>query len=223
MLKAGRTMEGEEREIALAELFKKHPAEIKAIIFSIISYFVISDLLGWMWKSGTECGFWVGENYCQGSVWLTLSYVSIFSMLLAPGIWGGFSLWSKMFTHVDEKKRREFVSSAAFGMPTAVIWATIWLYCLPMTWMLLPWGPWDVNWWKIFPFLFGLIWFGGGPILGIILDIRLKLREFTQIEKQATEFEHNFTKKLKQPSTESNQTQFTSILGDMNIPEKYKK
>ena len=88
-------MEDEEPEIDWAEFFQKHPAEIKAIIFSIISYFVISDLLGWMWNDGTQCGFWGDEDGCQGVVWLTLTYVSINAMALSPGIWGGFSLATK--------------------------------------------------------------------------------------------------------------------------------
>ena len=230
-------MEDQEREISLAELFKKNPAEIKAIIFSIISYFVISDLLGWMWNDGTQCGFWGDEAGCQGVVWLTQAYVSIIVVVLSPGIWGVFSLATKGFTHVDKSKRDEVAWVAIFGLGGGAIWATLWLYCLPMTWGLLPWGSWDTNWWKIFPFLFGLIWMGGGPMLGAIVDIKKRFKGFAEIEKQAEDFEVNFAEKLKlsmenpseqksvenQEQTQIIQSQFTSILGDMNLPEKYKK
>ena len=174
-------MEDEEPEIDWAEFFQKHPAEIKAIIFSIISYFVISDLLGWMWKDGTQCGFWGDEAGCQGVVWLTQAYVSIIVVVLSPGIWGVFSLATKGFTHVDKSKRDEVAWVAIFGLGGGAIWATLWLYCLPMTWILLPWGPWDTNWWKIFPFLFGLIWLGGGPMLGAIVDIKKRFKGLSLI------------------------------------------
>ena len=230
-------MEDEEPEIDWAELYRKHPAEIKAIITSIVSYIVISYVMGWFWNEGTQCGFWGDETGCQGVVWLTQAYVSIIVVVLSPGIWGVFSLATKGFTHVDKSKRDEVAWVAIFGLGGGAIWATLWLYCLPMTWGLLPWGSWDTNWWKIFPFLFGLIWMGGGPILGAIVDIKKRFKGFAEIEKKAEEFEVNFAEKLKlsmanpseQKSVENQeqvqiiQSQFTSILGDMNLPEKYKK
>ena len=230
-------MEDEEPEIDWAELYRKHPAEIKAIMTSIVSYIVISYVMGWFWNEGTQCGFWGDEAGCQGVVWLTQAYVSIIVVVLSPGIWGVFSLATKGFTHVDKSKRDEVAWVAIFGLGGGAIWATLWLYCLPMTWGLLPWGSWDTNWWKIFPFLFGLIWMGGGPMLGAIVDIKKRFKGFAEIEKQAEDFEVNFAEKLKlsmanpseqksvenQEQTQIIQSQFTSILGDMNLPEKYKK
>jgi len=230
-------MEDEEVDVNFAELYQKHPAEIKAIITSIVSYIVISYVIGWFWDEGTQCGFWGDKAGCQGVVWLTLAYVSIIVMALSPGIWGVFSLATKAFTHVDKSKRDEVAWVAIFGLGGGAIWATLWLYCLPMTWILLPWGPWDTNWWKIFPFLFGLIWLGGGPMLGATIDILNRFKGFAEIEKQAEEFEVNFAEKLKlsvanpmeqepvenQDQAQIIQPQFTSILGDMNLPEKYKK
>ena len=74
-------------------------------------------------------------------------------------------------------------------------------------------------------------------MLGAIVDIKKRLKGFAEIEKQAEEFEVNFAEKLKlsvanptakkseenQEQAEIIQSQFTSILGDMNLPEKYKK
>ena len=74
-------------------------------------------------------------------------------------------------------------------------------------------------------------------MLGSIVDIKKRFNGFAEIEKQAEEFEVNFAEKLKlsvanptakkseenQEQAEIIQSQFTSILGDMNLPEKYKK
>ncbi len=74
-------------------------------------------------------------------------------------------------------------------------------------------------------------------MLGAIVDIKKRFKGFAEIEKQAEEFEVNFAEKLKQsidnPTEESPtenqeqaqiiQSQFTSILGDMDLPEKYKQ
>ena len=160
-------------------------------------------------------------------------------------------MFVKNFTYVNDQQRDEVVWLAAFGLPFAAIWATLCLYCLPHTWTLLPWGSWDTNWWKIFPFIFGLIWLGGGPLFATIAGIGEKFKQFAESEKQGHEFEEGFKAKLASASVEENkfelpelksldsteqpltkendeeakviQTEFTSILGDMKIHEKYKK
>ena len=74
-------------------------------------------------------------------------------------------------------------------------------------------------------------------MFGAIVDIKKRFKGFAEIEKQAEDFEVNFAEKLKlsmenpseqksvenQEQTQIIQSQFTSILGDMNLPEKYKK
>jgi hypothetical protein len=244
---------------------KNNPSELRAIAGSAFGGFIVTNLFDFMWYEGTRCGVWGEEYSCYGSVWLTLAYVAMLSTALAPGIWGGISMFAKNFTRVNDQQRREVASLAAFGLPFAAIWATIWLYCLPTTWTLLPWGSWDTNWWKIFPYLFGLSWFGLGPLIGTISTVLGKFKEFAETEKQAHEFEEGFKAKLAdstdegkkfefrekknldasdlpltkesgegwrgtavnqmpgEASTESNPPQFTSILGDMDIHEKYKK
>ena len=160
-------------------------------------------------------------------------------------------MFAKNFTYVNDQQRGEVVWLATFGLPFAAIWATLWLYCFPHLWTLLPWGSWDTNWWKVFPFIFGLSWFALGPLVGTISTILGKFKQFAEDEKQGHEFEEGFKAKLagsadetmkfelpelksldstEQPLTEDNdeetkviQTEFTSILGDMNIHEKYKK
>ena len=40
-----------------------------------------------------------------------------------------------------------------FTTPLGMIWVALWIWCLPNVWTLLPWGPWQTNWWKIFPYI----------------------------------------------------------------------
>ena len=74
-------------------------------------------------------------------------------------------------------------------------------------------------------------------MLGATVDIFNRFKGFAEIEQEAEEFETNFAEKLKlsmanpteqkpvenQEQAQIIQPQFTSILGDMNIHEKYKK
>jgi len=226
----------------LQSFFKNNPLETRLVGGSLVGFFVVFEpLFQWMWDEGTRCGFWGDDYSCQGSVWLTLAYVSMASTVLAPGIWGGISMFVKNFTYVNNQQRGEVVWLATFGLPFAAIWATLWLYCFPHLWTLLPWGSWDTNWWKVFPFIFGLSWFALGPLVGTISTILGKFKQFAEDEKQGHEFEEGFKAKLagsadetmkfelpelKSPDTTqplTKETQFTSILGDMKIHEKYKK
>ena len=239
----GTIMADRDLEDDIGAIFKNNPLETRLIGGSLLTYFaVVGPLFEWMWEEGTRCGIWGDEYSCQGSVWLTLAYVAMASTALAPGIWGGISMFAKNFTYVNDQQRGEVVWLATFGLPFAAIWATIWLYCLPHTWSLLPWGSWETNWWKIFPFIFGLIPMGGWPLFATIAGIGGKFKQFAEDEKRAHEFEEDFKTKLAgsadetmkfefrekkildstdQPSTKEGQ--FTSILGDMQIHEKYKK
>ena len=92
------------------------------------------------------------------------------------------------------------------SIPTAVVWALLWLICLPYTWTLLPWGPFETNWWKIFPYLFGIIWVGGLPLLLVVINFFRKLtnREYNhdinKLEEEVIEEESI------QPSAEETNT-----------------
>jgi hypothetical protein len=233
----------DEEEFDFEAFYNKHPNEVKAIGGSLLAYFVVFEpLFQWMWDEGTRCGVWGDDYSCQGSVWLTLAYVSIASIVLAPGIWGAASMLVKKFTHVEKTQRDDFVWTVVFLLTGGAIWAILWLYCLPHTWTLLPWGSWDTNWWKIFPFM-GLFAFGGVAMWPLaVLGLWGKFNDFAETEKKALDFEVDFKEKLadsmdegkkfesqelksldpvNQPLTKKQE--FTSILGDMKIHEKYKK
>ena len=182
---------------------KNNPSEFRAITASVFGGFIVTDFFDFMWYEGTRCGVWGDEYSCHGSVWLTLAYVAMLSTALAPGIWGGISMFAKNFTYVNDQQRGEVVWLATFGLPFAAIWATLWLYCFPHLWMLLPWGSWETNWWKIFPFIFGLIPMGGGPLFATIAGIGGKFKQFSEAEKQAHEFEEDFKTKLASSADET--------------------
>ena len=241
----------DEDEFDFEAFYNQNPNEIRGIGGSLLAYFfMLEPLFQWMWDEGTRCGVWGDDYSCQGSVWLTLAYVSMASIVLAPGIWGAASMLVKKFTHVEKTQRDDFVWTVVPLLTGAAIWATLWLYCLPHTWTLLPWGSWDTNWWKIFPFI-GLIGVGTGAGGVVLIPIFEKFRNLATAEKKAVDFEDDFKAKLEsasveeskfefqelesldpteQPLTKENdeeakviQTEFTSILGDMKIHEKYKK
>ena len=128
----------DDEEFDFEAFYNKHPNEVKAIGGSLLAYFAVFEpLFQWMWDEGTRCGVWGDEYSCHGSVWLTLVYVAMLSTVLAPGIWGGISMFAKNFTYVNDQQRGEVVWLATFGLPLSMIWATLWLYCLPHTWSLL--------------------------------------------------------------------------------------
>ena len=201
----------------LQSFFKNNPLETRLIGGSLLAYFVVFEpLFQWMWDDGTRCGVWGDDYSCMGSVWLTLAYVAILCLVMAPAIWGVFSVFTKYFTRVNDQQRGDVVWLATLGIPLSMIWATIWLYCFPHLWALLPWGSWDTNWWKIFPFIFGLSWLGLGPLIGTISTILGEFKEFAEAEKQAHEFELNFAEELKQSSADTSfeKTSFSRIVTD---------
>ena len=205
----------------LQSFFKNNPLETRLIGGSLLAYFAVAGpLFEWMWDEGTRCGVWGDDYSCQGSVWLTLAYVSMVSTVLAPGIWGGISMFVKNFTYVNDQQRGEVVWLATFGLPFAAIWATLWLYCFPHLWMLLPWGSWETNWWKIFPFIFGLIPLGCGPFFATIAGIGGKFKQFAEGEKRAHEFEEDFKEKLADSTDEGKKFEFseTKNLDSSNLP-----
>ena len=190
---------------------KNNPSELRAIAASAFGGFIVTELFHFMWYEGTSCGVWGNDYSCMGSVWLTLAYVAILSTALAPGIWGGVSMFAKNFTYVSDQQRGEVALLAAFGLPFAAIWATIWLYCLPTTWTLLPWGSWETNWWKIFPYIFGLSWWGLGPLFATIQGIGGKFKEFAEAEKRTHEFQEDFKDKLAASSDETMKFEFSDL------------
>ena len=114
-----------------------------------------------------------GEVHSRGGIWWSLLGTLLASVALAP-LTISFVLFTYRSKGVTEEWLKNVWTSVTL-IPIAAIWALLWLVCLPVTWWLLPWGEWSVSWWKIFPF-FGLAFFGGLPLLGVLLNTLDQLR-----------------------------------------------
>jgi len=109
----------------------------------------------------------------NGGIWWSLLAALLFSIAFAP-----LASALTMLTYRNKDVTDAWigqVNGLLFAIPTAIIWAFLWLICLPFTWGLLPWGDWSFNWWKIFPFGFGLIWMGGLPLVITVINFFKKI------------------------------------------------
>ena len=109
----------------------------------------------------------------NGGIWWSLLAALLFSIAFAP-IASAFTMLTYRNKDVSDAWIGKTYGLLA-GIPMAIIWALFWLICLPFTWGLLPWGEWSINWWKIFPFGFGLIWMGGLPLVITVINFFKKL------------------------------------------------
>ena len=127
-----------------------------------------------------------GEVHSRGGIWWSLLGTLLVSVGLAP-LTISFVLFTYRSKGVTEEWLKNVWTSVTL-IPIAAIWALLWLVCLPVTWWLLPWGEWSVSWWKIFPFL-GLGFFGGLPLLGVLLNTLDQLRNPKYIFDEGKEAE----------------------------------
>ena len=114
-----------------------------------------------------------GEVHSRGGIWWSLLGTLLVSVGFAP-----LTISLVLFTYRSKGVTEEWLKNVWTSVtliPIAVIWALLWVICLPVTWWLLPWGEWSLSWWKIFPFL-GLGFFGGLPLLGVLLNTLAQLR-----------------------------------------------
>ena len=109
----------------------------------------------------------------NGGIWWSMLSVLLVSIGLAPLLIGAVMLTYR--TKDVSKQWRESIWGLLAGLPLTMIWGVLWLICLPFTWGLLPWGEWSVNWWKIFPFGFGIIWMAGLPLIAVVTQFFKKL------------------------------------------------
>ena len=132
------------------------------------------------------------EDGLNGGIWWSLLAVLLSSIALGP-IAAALTILTYRNKDVSDAWMGQIYGLLS-GIPTALIWALIWLICLPFTWGLLPWGVWRLNWWKIFPFGFGLIWMGGLPLLIIGINFFKKLAN--------PEYNHDLNKLAEEVSEE---------------------
>ena len=146
--------------------------------------------LAWVlfaWNIWNLPWFWTESLQGGGAAWWSLLAVLLTSIALAPlgFVWLTFNWRGK---EVTKQWKEETSWLLLGGVPFATIWAALWIYCLPHAWALLPWGPWEYNWWKIFPYLFGLIWMGLMPLIGLIIEVSKKLKNPVFIGDEIKEF-----------------------------------
>jgi len=147
--------------------------------------------LGWLafaWYVWGLPWFWT-ESFqaVNGAEWWSLLAILLTSIALAPlgFVWLTFNWRGK---EVTKQWKEETSWLLLGGIPFATIWAALWIYCLPHVWTLLPWGPWEYNWWKIFPYFFGLIWMGLMPLVGLMVEVSKKLKNPVFIGDEIKEF-----------------------------------
>ena len=145
------------------------------------------------------------EVHSRGGIWWSLLGTLLVSVGLAP-LTISFVLFTYRSKGVTEEWLKNVWTSVTL-IPIAAIWALLWLVCLPVTWWLLPWGEWGMNWWKIFPF-FGLGLFGGLPLLGVLLNTLDQLRnpKYTFDEGKEVEAEREQEAEAEREEEESSST-----------------
>ena len=156
------------------------------IIWLFLNIYVFNIL--WFWEefyfsiSGAEWQV-VTENP-DGTQCVVTEYESCERLVGTSGVWWSllgslttgiavgplvFSALILSYRNKDvTKKWKDEIWGLLFLINPSIIWALLFLICLPHAWTLLPWGEWSTNWWKIFPFGFGLIWLGGLPPILVI-------------------------------------------------------
>ena len=132
------------------------------------------------------------EDGLNGGIWWSLLAVLLSSIALGP-IAAALTIMTYRNKDVSDAWIGQIYGLLA-GIPAALIWALLWLICLPFTWGLLPWGVWRLNWWKIFPFGFGLIWMGGLPLALVVVQFLGRLAK--------PEYNHDLSKLAEEVSEE---------------------
>ncbi|GEM_PF-924809 len=163
------------------------------IIWLFLNIYVFNIL--WFWEEFyfaiSEAGWQVVTENSDGTQCVVTEYESCERLVGAGGVWWSllgslttgiavgplvFSALILSYRNKDvTKKWKEETWGLLFLINPSIIWALLFLICLPYAWTLLPWGEWSTNWWKIFPFGFGLIWLGGLPPILVISNFFKKL------------------------------------------------
>ena len=171
-------------DCSLEELNARNLSIIRLFVLGSVWAWLMFDVLQvqWFFEEGIHALQTVGmqvdpicvsaggsEENCMrsmggGGVWWLLLGTFLASIGIAP-----LAVMALKITYRTKGVTQEWQDTTngllLFGLPFTAIWALLWLVCLPVAWTLLPWGDWATNWWKIFPYGFGLIWFGGLPLL----------------------------------------------------------
>ena len=181
-------MGGYEDETVFGGFFRNHPKESRAIIGSLMGYFVVFEVFGanWFFEQALNCGFWNGPQYCGGSEWWLLLYTFILGCVLSPGIIGGVSLGQKLsFTQMSIPERDGLGGLLTGGLWGGLIWAVLWMWSLPHVWGIMPF---EHGWGWIYLWIFLLLPVGLGPVFGIFIDVSNRIKNAGKQVIEAMEF-----------------------------------
>ena len=143
----------------------------------------------------------------NGGIWWSLLAVLLASVGVAP-LAIALLILRYRTKDVTKEWKEQLYGITLFAVPFTCIWALLWLICLPYTWTLLPWGDWSTNWWKIFPFGFGLIWMGCLPLFFSLrqmfsLLLTPQYNGAEQISNSESEAEHEEKEESSSTASES--------------------
>ncbi len=180
----------------------------------IISWFCFG--LGWLWLFLEVFDIlWFWEEFylalavSSGGIWWSLLGSLLTGIAVGPLVFA--ALLTSYRTKDVTQKWKEEIWGNLFSINPSIIWALLWLVCLPYTWALLPWGEWGTNWWKIFPYAFGLIWIGFIPALLTIGGFfSLLFNQRYVCDEQKDESETSKTEVIKSEPSEEESTEIAS-------------
>jgi hypothetical protein len=174
-------------DCSLEELSSRNRSILIWLSIGVVWFFCNTALFNiqWFWQefytAVTESGWQVDTIDCEitvydrceryvstGGIWWALLAILLSGISVGPLVFAGiiFTYRTKDVTHEWKEK----IWTLLFFINPSMIWAFLWLICLPFTWGLLPWGEWSTNWWKIFPFGFGLAWLALLPPFFCLLE-----------------------------------------------------
>ena len=179
MVKAYTKIDTAAYQVSYEILAQRNKQILSLVFFGLFTSFLFFGLFNVQWFATESIAAAVEmtespEYRLNGGIWWSLLSVLLFSIPLAPLC---FAL--VILTYRDKDVTDEWIQKTnglLMSIPTSIIWALLWLVCLPFTWGLLPWGEWSVNWWKIFPFGLGLIWLGGLPLIAVLSQFSKSLK-----------------------------------------------
>ena len=174
-------------DCSLEELSSRNRSILIWLSIGVVWFWLFAEVFNiqWFWQefytAATESGWQVDTTDCEitvydrceryvstGGIWWALLAVLLSGISVGPLVFAGiiFTYRTKDVTHEWKEK----IWTLLFFINPSMIWAFLWLICLPFTWGLLPWGEWSTNWWKIFPFGFGLAWLALLPPFFCLLE-----------------------------------------------------
>ena len=196
MVKAYTKIDTAAYQVSYEILARRNRQILAAIAFGLITSFLFFSSFNVQWFATESIAAAAEmsespEYRLNGGIWWSLLSVLLFSIPIIP-LCFAFVMLSYREKDVTDTWIQK-TNGLLMSIPTTLIWALLWLVCMPFTWGLLPWGEWSFNWWKIFPYG-GLFLLGGLPLIAVLSQFSKTVRN--------PEFNYDIaTAKPAQPAT----------------------